>query len=120
MIGGYDSKKMRDPSNLVWIDLPARIPYWQSSIGHVRVGQDEYRLSVEYPAIFDSGTSVIILPYCKLLKTVYHLFKAIADKVIRKVMQGKRFAQMSSNAKVVPCDVSKYEPLQLYIEGYWF
>ena len=73
MIGGYDSKKMRDPSNLVWIDLPARIPYWQSSIGHVRVGQDEYRLSVEYPAIFDSGTSLIILPYCKLLTTVYHL-----------------------------------------------
>lgn len=68
MIGNYDMSKMRDPSNLIWVDLTRSItPYWQSSIGNIRIGNEEYRLSVDYTAIFDSGTSQIILPYCKVV-----------------------------------------------------
>lgn len=100
MIGNYDMSKMRDPSNLIWVDLTRSItPYWQSSIGNIRIGNEEYRLSVDYTAIFDSGTSQIILPY------------SIADKVIGKVLQGKRFSQMTPLTKVVTCDLTKYEPL---------
>ncbi len=68
MIGNYDTSKMRDPSNLIWLDLTkSNTPYWQSSIGNIRIGYEEYRLSVDYTAIFDSGTSQIILPYCKVI-----------------------------------------------------
>ncbi len=68
MIGNFDQSKMRDPQNLVWVDLSRfNTPYWQSSIGNIRIGNEEYRLSADYSAIFDSGTSQIILPYCKNL-----------------------------------------------------
>ena len=71
-IGSYDTKYMKDPSNIVWINSPTNF-YWNTNIGGFKYGTTKVLglwersfdfSTTTYSAIFDSGTSLIYLPYC--------------------------------------------------------
>jgi hypothetical protein len=62
---------MRNPEELVWINLPLNF-YWTSYVSGFMVGENGYVKAFEtsyktatYPAIFDSGTSLIYIPNSK-------------------------------------------------------
>lgn len=68
-IGGSDTSMLRDPINegIVWLEMtPDTLMYWMSSTDGMKVGTKEYKFDKNYIAIFDTGTSLLIIPNCKL------------------------------------------------------
>jgi hypothetical protein len=80
-IGSYDTNKMRDPSNLVWLEMPDDLMYWYNRTGGMKIGDEEYNFGKNYRAIMDTGTSLIILPGCKYYLFTY-TFIAIGEQII--------------------------------------
>jgi hypothetical protein len=60
---------LRDPAaGLTWLDMnPDDFMYWQSTTSAMKIGAKEYRFSKSFRAVFDTGTSLMIIPGCKSL-----------------------------------------------------
>ena len=87
-IGGTVKEHMRPGHEVVWFDLQPHM-YWQvEKVAAVRFGEDgesgAYVWSSQgttYPAIFDSGTSMIMLPEAIYGNFMTKLFKHAASSV---------------------------------------
>jgi hypothetical protein len=89
-IGYMDETAMRGGSaaeaGLVWISMPERsVLFWYQFASAIRFGDADATYSVSYtfdeyiPAIFDTGTSLVLVP------------TAVADDFFGRLLQGQRY-----------------------------
>lgn len=83
---------MKDPSNLVWLNSPPHF-FWTTTISGYRVEQQDllwnpasYSFGA-YPAIIDSGTSLLFFPKSKLFQKLRLI--DIAIQFMSMVLRGK-------------------------------
>ncbi len=86
---------MRDPSELVWIDMLDGYMYWYQQSTGIKIGDTQYKFEKTYDLIFDTGTSLTVLPECNeshIIITIYCI--ALAGPLISRILQGKRYSML--------------------------
>ena len=103
-----------ESSGFIWIKMPKdrEILFWYGRAAGVRFGENvpssaQYTFDTFIPAIFDTGTTAIIVP------------SKIAPDFFGRILEGQRYAQIGSLYQISCKSKENFKSIYLAIEGYW-
>ena len=115
-IGQVNEDHLRDPSELIWLDIKKHMFWMNGMTTAVRFGEDDSDAYLftsrnqNMVSIIDSGTSMVFVPN-SLWAYFFEKFKALVGPHVRFQRQGQYYA--------TDCDFDKMPSIYLQIQGYW-
>ena len=101
-------------AGLIWIPMPeTEILFWYAFASALRFGEADDKNSISYtfdeyiPAIFDTGTSLVLVP------------NSIARDFFGRLLKGQRFVQINGMYQISCANKGEFESVYIMIEGYW-
>jgi hypothetical protein len=101
-------------AGLVWIPMPPNgIMFWYAYSSALRFGEpddskaDAYTFDSYIPAIFDTGTSLVLVP------------KSISSDFFGRLLKGQRYVQVNGMYQISCANKEEFQSIYIMIEGYW-
>src|SRR5687768_9165753 len=89
-LGTYSTTYMKDSTNIVWMHYVEAIRVGTSE-RFANYADAQYKFATKQSAIFDTGTSLSYVPYCKCSNLSPNCVSiAIAADFIGKILRGKK------------------------------
>jgi hypothetical protein len=101
-----------EAAGLIWIPMPeTEILFWYAFASALRFGDGEnavsYTFNEYYPAIFDTGTSLVLVP------------NSIAPDFFGRLLKGQRYVAINGMYQFSCANKDEFESIFIMIEGYW-